>query len=75
MRLVREQLAAFRGEMERDGAAQRGQARRLIAGAAQRAAQLVDSTLQARSPRRALHAPCASRASPHLVHLVHGHVV
>ena len=46
MRLVREQLAAFRGEMERDGAAQRAQARRLVTGAAQRAMRLVDSTLQ-----------------------------
>ena len=46
MQLVREQLAAFRSEMERDGAAQRAQARRLITGAAQRAARLVDSTLQ-----------------------------
>ena len=47
MRLVREQLAAFRSDMERDGAAQRAQARRLITGAAQRATRLVDSTLQA----------------------------
>jgi len=46
VQLVREQLAAFRSEMERDGAAQRAQARRLITGAAQRAARLVDSTLQ-----------------------------
>lgn len=49
MRLVREQLAAFRSDMERDGAAQRAQARRLITGAAQRATRLVDATLQANS--------------------------
>ncbi len=48
MRLVREQLRAFRAEMERDGAAQRAQARRLVAGAAQRAVRLVDSTLTVR---------------------------
>ena len=47
MQLVREQLAAFRGDMERDGAAQCAQARRLITGAAQRATRLVDATLQA----------------------------
>ena len=46
MRLVRAQLAAFRSDMEHDGAAQRAQARRLITGAAQRATRLVDSTLQ-----------------------------
>ncbi|KAK9834814.1 hypothetical protein WJX81_000733 [Elliptochloris bilobata] len=46
VRLVREQLATFRSEMARDGAAQGAQARRLITRAAQRAARLVDSTLQ-----------------------------
>lgn len=44
---VQGQLKAFQAEMERDGNAQRSEARKVIAQAIRRAQKLVDSTLQA----------------------------
>lgn len=48
VRSVGGQLAAFRREMEADGAAQRAECRRLVDAAVARAGKLVDETLQAR---------------------------
>ena len=47
MKSVQRQLLTFKAEMERDGLAQRGECRKVVAGAIRRAQKLIDSTLQA----------------------------
>ena len=47
---VQQQLDGFRQEMERDGRAQRNEARKLVLAAIKRAQKLVDSTLQVVGP-------------------------
>ena len=54
MRLVRAQLAKFRGDMEKEGALQREEVSRLVAGGSARAVGIVDSAL--RLSREALSA-------------------
>lgn len=46
LKSVQRQLETFKSEMERDGVAQRGECRKVVAGAIRRAQKLVDSTLQ-----------------------------
>jgi len=46
LKSVQRQLETFKSEMERDGVAQRGECRKVVAGAIRRAQKLIDSTLQ-----------------------------
>ncbi|KAK9811735.1 hypothetical protein WJX72_009255 [[Myrmecia] bisecta] len=46
VKLVQSQLAGFRAEMAKDGAAQQAECRKLISAAVKRAQKLVDNTLQ-----------------------------
>ena len=46
MRLVQEQLTAFRKSMEADGTAQRAECRQLVSTAVRRAGWLLDEVLQ-----------------------------
>lgn len=45
---VKTQLQSFRADMDKDGAAQRSESRRLVNGAVKRAQKLVDETLLVR---------------------------
>jgi hypothetical protein len=50
LKSVQRQLETFKSEMERDGLAQRGDCRKVVAGAIRRAQKLVDSTLKVCMP-------------------------